>query len=511
MANWEIQLVTKVLDTGELKTAIKERITSDTLHTQDARAIWAYIHEAYKTKGKVPTREMVRDIFPRIHLPEKVTDELVLLCDHVRKGHLSTELKRWSVEVSEMAESDPEAAAAHLSQANSRVSQHALIGEDIHLADSSEEVKREYLLTKRLKSSGKSLGIDYPWAPFNKESMGMRPGEFILLYGRPKNMKTFILCYMAAHAYFIQHRRVLFLTMEMSPKQIIGRVLCCGAKVDYGEYKQGELNEEKEQQIFGMMASLHEHEKSSVTTHGRRREATFVVASNSSTEGGGISSLQALIEQYEPDLVCVDGIYLLKDDRTNQRSRDWKNVANITSDLKQTAQRYKIPLIGTSQANRLADDKKKGGDLRDVSFSDAGGQDADLIVRTDFGSDENGNDHVNLIVAGSREFALHGIRIHGYPCTNFEFSGILKGKTSEKDQAKEALATGHEFAAKEKLERGVELRKFNSRPMLPENRLARAQKRRDYAVVDEDEPAVEEFRSRAIPNEGVTSERSRDS
>lgn len=493
MANWELNLVTKIIDTGDFKVAMRERIASQVLHTAEARSVWNYIDEIYSTKGKIPTREMVKSIFPRVKLPENVPDDLAVLCDHVRKGHLSTELQKYALEINELAPTSPEEAAARLATAATVIAQSSRVGDDLILDQSVEEARREYELNKKLRLSNRVLGIEYPWEPMTMESNGMMPGEFILFYGRPKSMKTFITCHVAADVYFRQHRKVLFFTKEMSPAQIRARVLCSIGGIDYSDYRKGMLPEDKEEKFFKVMEGLRTHGQDSVVEHGRRKEAMFIIASDTRAEGGGVNALSAMIEQYEPDVVFVDGIYLMRDDRKGERSRDWKNVANITGDLKTAATRYKIPIVGNTQANRMAEDKKKGGGLRDLAFSDAAGQDADLIIRVQKGVDDDNQRILDLVVSGSREFALDGIVIGAEPCVNFNFIRIKREKATPKEQREDAKAQAAEAAQSVKLERGEENRSFGTREVKPKglahdpsSRIKRAQKNRPHAAEPEE-------------------------
>lgn len=505
MANWELSLVTKVIDTGEFRVALREQIAGQVFHTAEAHAIWVYVDEIYRTKGKIPTRAMVKSVFPRVKLPTDVPDDLAVLCDHVRKGHLSTELQKYAMEISELAPTSPEEAAARLSTAATVIAQSSRVGDDLILDQNVTEARREYELNKRLRLANKVLGIEYPWKPMTVESNGMMPEEFILFYGRPKNMKTFITCHVAADVYFRQHRKVLFFTKEMSPAQIRARVLCSIAKIDYRDYRKGMIPEDQEEEFFEVMEGLRIHGKKSVVEHGRRKESMFIIASDTRSDGGGVTALSAMIEQYEPDIVFVDGIYLMRDDRKGERSRDWKNVANITSDLKNAATHYKIPIVGNTQANRLADDKKKGGGLRDLAFSDAAGQDADLIIRVQKSVDDNNQPILNLVVSGSREFALDGIVIGAEPCVDFDFKFIKRDKATPKEQREEAKAQAVEAAHTAKLERGDENKSFGTREVKakgvardPNSRIRRAQRNRPHAeeVVEPEEGSNERTRAR---------------
>jgi replicative DNA helicase len=477
MTNWELKLIAKILDTGDLKTPIKERIIADVFHHPDARAVFDYVHAEYKDKGAVPTLEMVEHTFPRVRIPAEVREELVSLCDHVRKMHLATEIKQASLEASELAESDPDAALASFTSKGTRLAGMARGGEEVSITEGGEEMKRKYDLMKKLRRTGQTLGIEYPWEILNQESMGMLPGEFILFYGRPKSLKTFVTCHIAAHAYFKSHRRVLFFTTEMRPEQIQARVLCSIAKEDYGFYRRGEMDIQREEEFFTIAEGLRTHGQTSVKDHGRSKAADFIIAADTRAEGASLPFLQSLAEQYSPDIIFIDGIYHMRDDQSGQR-RDWKSVAGITTGLKMMAQRLGIPIVANTQANRSGEDQRnKGKNLSDVAFSDASGQDADLIIKIIKEYDTDGTRIINLLISGAREFALDGIVIGGTPCTDFTFKRIIKDhKETPEEAEEEARSKAGTFAAQTaKLNSGTSERKYSSG--LPPRRALSARER----------------------------------
>jgi replicative DNA helicase len=432
MVNWELRLVSKIIETGDIKTALREKMSLDLLQSTEAKQVFKYLLEQYHTHGAVPTFEMVAETFNQIKVPKGVPDNLKLVCDHVRKKYLAAAVREVSVEISEMADKDPEGAVVKISTANATLSQIARVGEDLILSKTVEEFTNEYALRKKLMAMGKTIGIPYPWPAMNTESMGMMPEEFILFYGRMKSMKTFVTSYMAAHAYYVSKKRVLFFTREMSPKQMQSRVNCSIAEVPFGPYRKGKLTDGDEKKLMTRVSELPKFDKDPNARLLNRKEPCFIIATDSRIEGGGISTIRAMIEQYDPDIVFIDGIYLMRDDQKGDRGRDWKNMANITSDIKMTAQRYGIPIVGSSQANREGNKKGQSQGMTDISFSDSMAQDADLIIKVVKDIDTtDGEPILKLLIAGSREFEMEGIIINREACTNFKEKRVIVSQKQE--------------------------------------------------------------------------------
>lgn len=80
--------------------------------------------------------------------------------------------------------------------------------------------------------------------------------------------------------------------------------------------------------------------------------------------------------QLEVDAIVIDGVYLMHSDLpTHSR---WERVADVSNALKQGALELGIPILGLSQLRRLGG--KQEADTEDIAYSDALGQDADIIM-----------------------------------------------------------------------------------------------------------------------------------
>ena len=91
----------------------------------------------------------------------------------------------------------------------------------------------------------------------------------------------------------------------------------------------------------------------------------------------GISSVISVIEREKPDLVLVDGAYLMEDEQGAKD--DWLRVTHITRDLKKAAKGWHIPIVINSQADKNTS-KKTGPELGSIMYTQSIGQDSDNVL-----------------------------------------------------------------------------------------------------------------------------------
>lgn len=91
----------------------------------------------------------------------------------------------------------------------------------------------------------------------------------------------------------------------------------------------------------------------------------------------GISSVVSVIEREKPDLVLVDGAYLMEDEQGAKD--DWLRVTHITRDLKKTAKNWHIPVFINTQADKNTS-KKTGPELGSIMYTQSIGQDSDNVL-----------------------------------------------------------------------------------------------------------------------------------
>lgn len=439
-SNIEFSLLTRIIDDKDFSTLEKMRITEDYFQSPESKEVYRYLRQMFHdpaTNGQLPSREMLKYRFPAFFFPQAF-DTVPVLATELRREKIKLELQLLGNELLDKAELDPEEALAALKTKYSTISGFNEGGEDLSMSAAYQQLLERYELVAEANGT---IGIPFPWEPLNEETQGMQGGQFIVFYGRPKNMKSWAVIHCAVHAYMHARKRVLYYTREMPPLQIAARAAADIAQVDYAAFKKGKLQPELKKKVFTILKDLMEDEKYAAMSN--QRNPYLIITTDRSAKmggsGGGISWLQAKIRDLKPDLVIVDGMYLLRDDRSGQRTIDWKAIAHISQDLKLTAQEFDIPVIGVTQANRSAE-KSKGEDLTELAFSDSLGQDADAVFRvTKKFNNETQRWELIITAPGLREGVLDGIVIQGEPATNFNY---LRAITHKDESSEEGYGEG---------------------------------------------------------------------
>ena len=175
-------------------------------------------------------------------------------------------------------------------------------------------------------------GILTPWKTINDSTLGFNAEELILFVARSGVGKTWASLQIAECAWK-QEKRVLYVTTEMSKLRIALRFYAIFSKLPYGYLRAGQLDQFQEVKLQKYCYDL-------------------VASPNFGLIGGNfdfrIETLAAAIDEYKPDIVVIDGIYLIQVPGKDRIEK----AANAFGDVKRLTARKKIPIVVTSQFNR---------------------------------------------------------------------------------------------------------------------------------------------------------------
>jgi len=451
MATPEHRILTRVLQTGELKEVLSNGITPEDFLSLTHRAMWEMLvsyYENQQTAGSVVSPEMFRSKFPEFDLVEAPGMTTTALCHELRSQRLAHQIKEVATQAVEEADTDPLAAAIRLRELAEEVLQRGNTNiSDVRLSEHIDNTIENYL---RKESGEVQPVIHWPWAPLDEETGGVADEDYVLFWGRPKSKKTFVITYTMAQAYLEQNKRILCYTKEMSPDNMLLRIAAFLGKLPYREIRLGKLSAHEKATLL----DLKEFVRYRAEVTGGRND--LIVLSGQDANGNdGVSWLRSRVEMYEPDILFVDGLYLLKDDRSMKRTADWQRVTNISRDVRQMVLKTKVPVIATMQANRSAA-KNKEAALDEIAFADAVGQDITQGFRV---INDKNSPTIALVAGGSREYQLHGIRIYGIPCSNFGFKSVMSEKEIEQaaeNDGENDMEEAHAKPRKRKLKKSSE-------------------------------------------------------
>jgi replicative DNA helicase len=187
-------------------------------------------------------------------------------------------------------------------------------------------------------------------------------------------------------------KRVLFLSFEMSGFEQLARYdsICFG--INSMRLLHGTTNDEDFKKLKDGMRL-------------RKNMAPFVISSDISATTT-VSGLAAKIEQHRPDIVFIDGVYLMENE-VGAEAGSTQSYTSISRNLKRLAQRIEAPVVVTTQAlsSKMRDGKVS---MHSLGWTSAWSQDADLIL----GVERRDTDPVvNLRVVAGRNVSPQEIQI----------------------------------------------------------------------------------------------------
>lgn len=426
MANREMQLISRVIHTGELNAAIDWGITSDDFLTNEGLAMFNHLvgyYTATGSSGSVVGPAAMAQFYPNFVRCDDQSMTLPALCMEVRKQRLSLQAQNKLTEVHQLMQMDPENG---LNQLNKIATELNSIGfgknTDRMLGAAYNDIYNRYQLMKS--------GVDFswgkwPWEPLQTATQGLQIDDYICFYGRPKSMKSWVLAYFVAHL-FNCGRKVLIYTKEMTQDNILQRVIACIAEINYQLFRAGQLTSEEEFALQSVGRYIYMM---------RATDQIICLSGRDAPQGGDtVPWLRSKLEKYKPDMFAVDGLYLMSD--VHGAKKDHERVRNISRDLRQMILDLCIPGLVTLQANRAAA-KNEDANLDEVAFSDGMSMDCTAMIRV---INEKDLPTIQLVVGGSREWELNGVRINGTPANDFSFHSLLSAKEIQNAKEKDTGA-----------------------------------------------------------------------
>jgi replicative DNA helicase len=391
-----MKLVSQILERSNVDAPLRRGISPEILKSSVlAQTMFSYVC-GYKLKHSVvPSLDVIYEKFSEYEhvVPE---EPISVICDFIIDNNLSKRLNDNVVDIMSEVDNNPRRVVEKLGRLSGDLSRLTIREDDISICGYAETFSSEY---ERFKASNGMVGYPFPWKTMNKITGGMAPQNLIVLYGSGKSCKSWLLLYITTTLYIEQQRKVLVVTKEMSPEELARRCIAIIGRLPYTEFKSGNLIPQDEERVFKLLSELD--------------NTGDIIISDARADDGivSVASIMSKIETVAPDVVMVDGAYLIDNTRTSEK--DPERVTRITRELKELAQRTNIPIAMTSQANRYGDRRTKSGS---IGFSVSLIQDADILMSIFRNMDTN---EIAIKVDACREGLEQGFTINAIVARDF--------------------------------------------------------------------------------------------
>lgn len=371
----ELQLLNYILEKKSFSILKQNGISQDFFVTYANEANFIYAHyEKYKT---IPDKETFLSEFSDFDL-FLVTESEEYLVDTIKEQHLYNLLVPVVNNISNLTTEDSGKAVQYAKQQLEKLGSLAVRHKPgFDLKVNAMERGKEYEL--RLKMEG-LMGITTGIEEFDQMTKGWLKGEeLVIIVGRTNEGKTWVLLFFLVAAW-LSGKKVLLYSGEMS-KDIVGfRIDTLAEHFSHSGLTSGaeDLGEGKTSADYlNYLRELQESDKPS-----------FIVVTQKDFGGKKptVSEIDSLVELHKPDIVGIDQISLMEDERAERGTQERIRYTHISEDLYIMSENRKVPVLSPSQANRDSAKKKQDDgdedtpDLHEISESDGIGQNATRVI-----------------------------------------------------------------------------------------------------------------------------------
>lgn len=350
----QIQIISKILNTHDLSILDDNFIDRDAFVGYEDEISFIYAH--YNQYHTVPDKTTFLSKFPQFEIVE-VTESDRYLIDALREEYLFYKSVPVIQKAASLLESDANAASEYLINAmKSLQPNYQLLGTDI-VADANERYEQFLERKNRQDEWYYTTGFQ----ELDDIIHGLQRGEELaVIFARINQGKSWISEKMCVHIWHLGFN-VGYISPEMSATSVGYRfdtlfnnfsnsALMWGKNsIDEGQYKSyiDELSNDKHKFIVSTPNDFQKH----IT----------------------VTKIKNWIQQYKLDMIAIDGIKYLSDERYKRGDNLTTSLTNISEDLMGLSVELGIPIIVVVQANRAGViDKDTGGtpELENVKDSD---------------------------------------------------------------------------------------------------------------------------------------------
>jgi replicative DNA helicase len=209
------------------------------------------------------------------------------------------------------------------------------------------------------------IGVPSGFRTLDNLTGGFQGSDLIVVAARPAMGKSSLALSIARNAAVESRVPVAFFTLEMSPQQMMLRLVSAEAEVDALSLRTGRASDADWKRIGGAIERM-------------QGVPLFI----EDAPGLGIMELRArarmLKREHGVGLIIVDYLQLMHAPRAERRERE---ISMISRSLKQLAKELHVPVIALSQLNRALESRvEKRPMLSDLRESGAIEEDSDMVL-----------------------------------------------------------------------------------------------------------------------------------
>jgi replicative DNA helicase len=275
--------------------------------------------------------------------------------------------------------------------------------------DSIEERINDYHYTRN--NPNQVMGVFSGFKVLDDYTWGIKNSEMMIISGATSSGKSLLMMNMGTNAwlgsndpanfdgtYFEDGKNVVYITLEMSKRQLEQRVDANIAKIRHRSIMRGNLTPEETMDWKRSLAFQKGYDKK-----------FYIIDMPRGTKAMEIEAkFDSIVGQFKPDLVCVDYLGIMKPNKSY--GADWEDVGHTAEDLHELCRKKNIPLITAAQRKgRLRTAGKNKGesieDSEEIGRSKMIGDNANIILLIENRNEEHLREDMIIHVTKNRDGA----------------------------------------------------------------------------------------------------------
>ena len=360
----QLQIISKILSTG--KNDIIEDNLLDESYFVGYEEEYKFIQEHLRQYGNVPDKATFLSKFPEIELVE-VSETDRYLVDTIREEYLYYQSVPVIQKAAELLKTDSNAASEYMVHALQALQPNYQLGGVDIISDAQSRFEQ----FKERKEHQEEWFFTTGFEELDDLIHGIqRQEELFVLFARVNQGKSWVLEKMCTHVWELG-MNVGFVSPEMSANSV-------GFRFDtlHKNYSNRGL-------MWGKK-DIEDTEYQEYIKTLKNRNNRFIVATPLDFDRKiTVTKLKNWVRQYKLDLIAIDGITYMSDERSQRGDNKTTTLTNISEDLMSLSMELKIPILVVVQANREATKDKEndnGPDLEHIRDSDGIAHNASKVI-----------------------------------------------------------------------------------------------------------------------------------
>lgn len=342
----------------------------DDFYLSDHKAIWQHLQTDESSRELVSLLSSCRTVDQRVYIGElaRNTPSAANCKAYASIVRDRAVLRRLAAECADILagitnDCRPADVIASASRRIEAVGEQATIGNGPrHIHDITADWYAD--LTDRM--SGKAIaGIPTGFKAIDERWGGLRPGQVIVIAGRPKTGKTTLAVNIAEHV--ARTKPVAIFQMEMAEMEMADRAVSSTGSVYIKRLREGTVSEDD---LHRVVSAIHVLKQSKLFIDATPRQTIDYIRVQS----------RKFVKENGAGLLLIDYLGLIRTDSKFRSKND--EIGELSRDIKLLAKETGCPVILLCQMNRAVEKEKRKPMLADLRDSGAIEQDADVICFT---------------------------------------------------------------------------------------------------------------------------------